>query len=189
MPSQNNLFNLLRANKLFEEFSDKQIALVTPYVHEIEVASGEFIIHEKDVHDFLYIIESGEIEVCQFNENEGLYHTLVILKDGEILGEIASIDHEPRSASARALEHTVLLKLSLDDIETISKENPLLYSRFIFNLSKIVVKRLRDSNETVVQLLKKDLENMRKKVIISFVVIGSIVFLIIIVALIIIYKG
>ncbi len=63
---------------------------------------GEMIFRTNDDGDCAYIIDSGRVQI--FSENFGTEVTINTLGPGEIFGEMAILDHSPRSASARALE-------------------------------------------------------------------------------------
>ena len=61
-----------------------------------------------------YVIERGKVEV--FTEVPGADKTVLAeLGPGSIVGEMAIITQEPRSASAIAVEETVLVRVTADD--------------------------------------------------------------------------
>ena len=75
---------------------------------------GETIFSEGDPGDWAYIIESGRVEVAV--SVDGQPFPLRILTSGDVLGEMAVVDTAPRSASARALEETVCVAISSQQI-------------------------------------------------------------------------
>lgn len=75
---------------------------------------GETIFSEGDPGEWAYIIESGRVEVAV--SVNGQPYPLRILTSGDVLGEMAVIDTAPRSASARALEETVCVAVSSQQI-------------------------------------------------------------------------
>ena len=75
---------------------------------------GEIIFSEGDPGEWAYIIESGRVEVTVSVNGQPL--PLRILTSGDVLGEMAVIDTAPRSASARALEETVCVAVSSQQI-------------------------------------------------------------------------
>ena len=81
---------------------------------------GEYIFREGDPGDYAYIIDSGEVEVS--SEKDGRRMVVAHLKKGDILGEMAIIDRQPRMASAQAITPTVVIPIPLDylsrEIET-----------------------------------------------------------------------
>jgi EAL domain-containing protein (putative c-di-GMP-specific phosphodiesterase class I)/CRP-like cAMP-binding protein len=77
--------------------------------------TNEFLFREGDEGDFAYIIESGLIEVSHQRGDRKL--VLSNLGEGDVLGEMAVIDKLPRTATAKALEPTLVMAIPLDYIE------------------------------------------------------------------------
>ncbi|HEU0187507.1 MAG TPA: cyclic nucleotide-binding domain-containing protein, partial [Gallionellaceae bacterium] len=70
-------------------------------------AVGETIFRAGDEGDCAYIIEDGSVEVC-VNTPDG-EQVVKQIGRGELFGEIALIDHKPRTATVRAREKAVLI--------------------------------------------------------------------------------
>jgi serine/threonine-protein kinase len=71
---------------------------------------GEHLMHEGEIGTECYIITDGTVEIYKSNG-----HDRVVLgrqSKGDIVGEMALITHEPRSASIVALEDTEVLVLN-----------------------------------------------------------------------------
>ena len=68
--------------------------------------AGETLFRQGDAGDCAYAIESGQIEV--FRGRGALRKVLALLGPGEVIGEMAVIDHLPRTASAVARKPTRL---------------------------------------------------------------------------------
>lgn len=78
-------------------------------------SAGRQVFGEGDAGEQAYLIEQGSIRITKRNgdgETE-----LAILKEGDMFGEIALIDHRPRTASATALEETTLIPITRDLME------------------------------------------------------------------------
>lgn len=103
--------------------------------------SGAIIFQEGDIGRDAYLIEKGRVNICRTNE-QGKNIVLRVLEEGEIFGEIALIDNQPRTASAVAATETVLIpinnKLFFDKL---NHTDPLLA-----HLLGLVVSRFRVSN-------------------------------------------
>ncbi|MBL6931953.1 MAG: cyclic nucleotide-binding domain-containing protein [Rhodospirillales bacterium] len=102
--------------------------------------AGETIFNEGDAGDEAFMVESGEIEISiKSGENVII---LATLGRGQILGEMALIDDQPRMASARAMAVT---KLSVIPQEAFKKRLKWLAGedRLISHLLEIFVGRLR----------------------------------------------
>ncbi|MGQ0585607.1 MAG: EAL domain-containing protein [Gammaproteobacteria bacterium] len=76
---------------------------------------GEALFKEGDHGDCAYVIETGQLEV--FRTKRGRRTLLALLGPGEIVGEMAVIDHGPRTASAVAKKGTRLRQITRDLLE------------------------------------------------------------------------
>jgi CRP-like cAMP-binding protein len=81
------------------------------------------IFHQHDPGSALYLIESGRVKVVLETE-EGEELLLRVLGAGEIFGELALLDAQPRSASVVALEDTVTHVLERDAFLAFLREQP-----------------------------------------------------------------
>ena len=82
-------------------------ARVAPGVHEVQLAAGESLFEMGDPPDFIYIVQRGEIELYR-PLTDGGEELIGRRGAGEVFGDIGPLLGLPRSASARALEPTVL---------------------------------------------------------------------------------
>ena len=80
-----------------------------------QFAAGEQIFSEGDPPTAAFVIDSGRVEV--YTQHGGQHLVLNFLGPGDLLGEMAVIDREPRSASARAVGECVLTEIREDQIQ------------------------------------------------------------------------
>lgn len=80
------------------------------------LAAGEILFAMGDPGDALYIVNTGRVAIyTPDTARPGTEHPIRIFEGGEALGEMAIIDNQPRSLSARALEASEVLTLTGDD--------------------------------------------------------------------------
>ncbi|WP_250645687.1 cyclic nucleotide-binding domain-containing protein [Methylobacterium durans] len=95
-----------------------------PYAH-ITLSAGTILFEEGDAGDYAYLITRGRIEI--FLRRDGGEVRLALRSPGEIFGEMAILDFDPRSASARALEDCELVPVSEAQIrQRLSESDPVL---------------------------------------------------------------
>ena len=88
-------------------------------LHREIYPAGEIIFREGDPGDSAYLIEEGCIEVCVSSTQQ------TCIGKGELFGEIALIDQQPRTATVRALENTVLIPIPRQLVkELLEKTDP-----------------------------------------------------------------
>ncbi len=73
-------------------------------------APGEEIFREGEAGDVAYIIERGRVEIS--NLVDGRRQVLAVLLAGDLFGEMALIDQNERTATARALDETEVVCIS-----------------------------------------------------------------------------
>ena len=100
---------------------------------------GEVIFHEGNPSDDAYIISLGSIEILE-NTASG-QKVLGILGENEIFGEMGLIDGQPRSATARAREDSVVYVLTPKTFDNMVQENP----EALLPILKILINRLRET--------------------------------------------
>jgi signal transduction histidine kinase len=79
-----------------------------------DFAEGDFIFHEHEQGQEIYIIKKGEIAILK-NTGDGQQVLLGTRGKGHLIGEISLLRDGKRSATAQALEKTTLLAISRDD--------------------------------------------------------------------------
>jgi signal transduction histidine kinase len=102
---------------------------------------GEIIIRENDAGDFLCIISSGSVVSYKGDINNPVI--LGYRSRGEMIGEMALLDHRPRSASVMALEPTELLITDQAGFSALLSKPPFIG----LNLLEHLTSRLRESDD------------------------------------------
>ena len=106
----------------------------------INVKKGEIIFRQNDMGDRAYIIESGQILIYLTKEHEEI--PLTLIGPGEIFGEMSLLDNQTRSASAKALEDTVLSAVNREQVmERVNSSDTIVQL-----LMRVLLKRIRNQN-------------------------------------------
>ena len=106
------------------------------------LSNDEFLFREGEPASLAYIIDSGWISISRIDP-EGEELTIATLARGDIVGEIALLDHKPRSASAKAVTNVELIQIEREDLLTsICRERKMLE-----NLLNVFAQRLRRTDE------------------------------------------
>jgi CRP-like cAMP-binding protein len=99
---------------------------------------GQLIFAEGDPGDAFYIIDQGAVSIFFTSENGQV--PLCSLSDGEYFGEMGIINNDKRSASARALEDTTLLRIGSVDFNDFVKSRPVLSEK----LNRMLARRCEE---------------------------------------------
>jgi len=85
---------------------------------EVTLGAGEFLFRQGDPSDLVYLIRSGEIEILR-EKSDGEEEHVTVIGPGGYFGELGPMLNLPRSASARALQPTVLTGHSIQQFRTL----------------------------------------------------------------------
>lgn len=110
------------------------------YVREI-FYPGHLLMTQGEVGVCAYVIERGKVEVFT-NTVEAGKTVLAELGAGDIVGEMAIITQEPRSASAVVLEESVLVRVTADDFADGLKTADGNFQALV----RVLIERLRHAN-------------------------------------------
>lgn len=106
---------------------------------EVYVA-GELIFREGDAGDCAYVIEKGIVEI--FVADNEQKQQVVLVGPGEIFGEIALLDYQPRTATVRAVEKTVLIPVQRKLVNALlEKTDPIIRSLLLVALERFRIAR------------------------------------------------
>ena len=104
-----------------------------------DVAAGEYVFRQGDPGDEAYLIATGRIEIIV--ESHARETVIATVERGDIIGEMALIDDEPRMASARAIEDATLtaipqeaFRARLDRIAEVDRMIARLLERYVERL-------------------------------------------------------
>ena len=85
---------------------------------EVALGAGEFLFRQGEPSDLVYLIQSGEIEILR-EKSDGEEEHVTVIGPGGYFGELGPMLNLPRSASARALQPTVLTGHSVQQFRTL----------------------------------------------------------------------
>ena len=85
---------------------------------EVTLGAGEFLFRQGEPSDLVYLIQSGEIEILR-EKSDGEEEHVTVIGPGGYFGELGPMLNLPRSASARALQPTVLTGHSVQQFRTL----------------------------------------------------------------------
>lgn len=129
----------------------------------ITYGKGEVVFQEGDQGDTMYIIQSGAVEISRIQD--GKKKVLALLVQGDFFGEMALVDHHPRSATATTISRSRLLLLTRDTLMERVRQDP----GVMIHLLNTLCRRLTETNLALRKRVLGDeqlrfaLERRRKK--------------------------
>ena len=98
----------LLVSPLFDAMQPTELDEILKFASERRVRRGQTIFQRGDNGSSLMAVLRGRVRISSVS-GDGKEVTLNVISPGEIFGEIALLDGQPRSADATAIEETLLL--------------------------------------------------------------------------------
>jgi len=109
---------VLRGAGLFKGLSDTALQSVVEVAQSVNVPAGESPFEEEDAGDAFYDMAYGVMALVKTVPGGG-EEKLAVRCAGDAFGEMAILNDAPRSATARAMEDSQLLRVPREDFESL----------------------------------------------------------------------
>src|SRR5919202_1453896 len=125
---------------ILSSLQDDVLAGLAGGAPERHFRAGEFIFHDGDAGDWMYVIQEGQVEIIK--PVDGRDVLLAELGAGEFFGEMALLEESPRMASARAATDVTLVEFSKEDLLQVVSGQP----QLIYEAARVLSSRLRETD-------------------------------------------
>jgi len=132
----------LRKVELFEHLTDEQLALLAAQARELSFRKHAVLMTEGDIGESMYVMTSGLAKVFVSDE-DGKELVLYQEGPGAVIGDIALLDDEPRSASVSILEKSTALMIGKVAFLDCLRESP----EMAINIVRSLTRRLRRATD------------------------------------------
>ncbi|MDD5140614.1 MAG: ATP-binding protein [Verrucomicrobiales bacterium] len=127
---------------LFRDLNLEELQALRLITQERQFTAGSEIFREGTPGDSVYFVKAGRVEISGF-VSSNVHRVFSQIGPGEIFGEMAVIEHRPRSATATALLDTEVYFIPRDEMLSLIKRSPAL----AFGLLQEISHRLREFNQ------------------------------------------
>lgn len=133
-----------------------------------EYTDGQVIFDESSPGDCLFAVVKGRVDV-KMKVDSSNAQTIASLPEGSVLGEMALLTQQSRSAAAVAVGNVLLLRLEVEDFQKLLDQGSLAAYKVIYNLGRVVAQRLRAVNEQLAAVSsqasprRQDISELKKK--------------------------
>lgn len=138
-----SLKNLL----FFSYLSPEQMDRMMTYIEPLELNAGEILFEEGDEGDYVCFIISGSLEILKMTTWQNFTTVIATLYEGSCIGEMALIDHAPRSATIRAYENTKLAILTQKAFDVMLGSEPELGVNILKGVAQTLSRNLRSTTD------------------------------------------
>jgi NTE family protein len=151
-----DLLKLLKSCQLFLSLNDSVLKKLLQKFKTVHLDKDKSLFRQGDLADSVYFLVKGKLAVFFKSETNEKFLINEILP-GQSLGELSAISTGLRSATAKAVKKSVLLKLSSEEFISLCRD----YPAVSMNTMNIALKQSRSSLKMMF-----DKENFRKNIVI-----------------------
>jgi len=147
MPIEDDfMVNLFKEISIFSSLSSQSLNRLYAKFTERIFSEGEVIFQEEDGGDSMMVLASGEVRISYLT-SPGEEEALIVLKKGDLLGEMALLESQPRTATAIAHTPAILLEISQKDFLEFLDSDPTAGIPILLHLARILSSRLRETDQ------------------------------------------
>lgn len=147
-PGAENAAQWLSAPEALTHLSLDEARAVVAYMTPHFIPAGTTFIKEGDAGDsgFMALLLDGDVVVERITVSKTDPVTIRVLGPGSLVGEMALIDNEPRSASCTASSDVLCAILTRESVDDMIAKDPAVAARLLLGVSANIAERLRDTN-------------------------------------------
>jgi len=133
---------VLKGIPLFQGMSDRELDMLLALTTTKKLKKRAYLFRKGDPGNALFAVLEGRLKATG-EGRDGKEMVFSVMDPGEVIGEIALLDQEPRSATVQAVEDVTLLTLHRRDLLPFLERNP----KAAIKLAAVLAKRIRNLTE------------------------------------------
>lgn len=136
-PQAEAVAGLLAEIPLFQPLWPEERMMLARKMRPKRFGKDEVVFHRDDPASHLYVIATGTVKISIPDEG-GREVVVALYRGGELFGDLALFDGEPRSATVTALTETIVYALTGEDLFTVLEKNTRAMRRLLTRLAGMV---------------------------------------------------
>jgi CRP-like cAMP-binding protein len=143
----------LKETEICRHLSGAEMAAIGEILETRTLAPGAELFREGDPGDGLFLVISGEIDVVKHGHAGD--RPLARLGAGSVLGEMALITSEPRSATCRAVAECKVLRLPAARFRALRESGSSAAYKVAAGIAEVLARRLSAMNVKVIEFTER----------------------------------
>ncbi|MBI1317360.1 MAG: cyclic nucleotide-binding domain-containing protein [Candidatus Hydrogenedens sp.] len=132
--------------RIFQNLDPQDVSTILHHGKVLNFREGQTIFHEGMLGSNLFIVLKGEVAIQHKNE------LIAKCKVGDAFGEMAVLNHEPRTATALALTECRCFTLEEREVNELLEQK--LAVRVLLNVIHVLSERLEGANAYITEMKK-----------------------------------
>ena len=141
---------LRQLSRVMNVLSDEELERLVPLLTERRFRPRQVLFSAGDRPERVYLLLKGRVKIYQVAEN-GKEIILDVVGKGDVVGDMAIVEHDERIACAQAIDETVAVSISWEDFSHLLQQSP----RLGFAMAELMAKRLAGMQRTFMNLVSK----------------------------------
>lgn len=146
------IINFLLETPMFRDLDASELSQIVHIMQVQRIRDGHAVFREGDPGDAWYVIFDGTADVykdAEFLPARRIFH----LTPRSCFGEIAILDHSPRSASVIARGDLAVFRFPRKEFEELLAEGNLAAYKLIYEMAKVMAQRQRTTTQQLTNAL------------------------------------
>jgi CRP/FNR family transcriptional regulator, cyclic AMP receptor protein len=136
--------DLLASSEFFADVDSETRLQLAELGNRRRLVRGDVLFAEGDDSSELFVVIDGRIAIAN-RSTDGRESVVALMEAGDLFGEMALLDRQPRSAEARALEPSIVLAIPYEPVQTMFEERP----ELLWGVVRMLSRRLRNTDEAL----------------------------------------
>ena len=149
-----SVFKIVIQTPLFSALSLEEAEELLTYLKIKEYKKEDVIFQQNSSPNSIYLILSGTVElICKKEKSQ---FKIKSFSKGDCFGETDLLGILPYMGSAIVTEDSIILELSKISFHKLSKNNLILFNKFLFNITREVCRRLHNADLLLTDILNEN---------------------------------
>ncbi len=143
MPVVNDM-DLLHNVELFDRFDDEDHRRVAEAAERVDLIRSDVVFTEGAEADACYVVIDGRVAIAN-KSIDGRESMVALMERGDLFGEMGFFDGMGRSAEARALEQSSVIRIPYDVLQALWEDKP----ELLWSVVRMLSQRIRATDEAL----------------------------------------
>ncbi len=141
---------LRQLSRLMSVLSDEELERLIPMLTERRFKPRQVLFSTGDPVERVYLLLKGRVKIYQVAEN-GKEIILDVVAKGDVVGDMATVAEDERTACAQAIDETVAVSISWEDFLHLMQQSP----KLGFAMAELMARRLAGMQRSFMNLVSK----------------------------------